>query len=178
MKARYLIPLLILIFSVTSINAFAQANAAALYEEKMGELDWMIGTWKFDYTLEQNGEALSLEVECTWALHESLIQCDRLNEGGHIMNRTLYSYDSFSSRYVVNIFDGRGHVAHGEMVKEGNNWNVSTSGFLAGREGKTTLVVQEQHTMKSDSNLDVVRYASIDASPPTKLYEGKMTKGD
>ena len=178
MKARYFIPVLLLLFASTAINVFAQEDTPSLYEEKMGELDWLIGKWKFDYTLEHNGTDLSLEMECSWTLQKSLIQCDRLNEEGLIMNRTLYSYDSFASRYVVNVFDGRGHVAHGELVGEGNNWNTSASGFFEYQEGNTSIVMQEQYAMKTNSSLEVVRYASMNAAPPTKLYEGEMTKID
>ena len=177
-NARYLVPVFLFVFAFSAINTFAQDAPENPAAEKMAELEWLIGKWKFDYTLEHNGTDLSLEMECSWTLQKSLIQCDRLHEEGIIGNRTLYSYDSFSSRYVVNIFDGRGQVGQGEMMKDGNNWNTSTSGFLAYQDEKASIVMQEQYAMKTKSSLEVVRYASMNAAPPTKLYEGEMTKID
>ena len=182
MKARYLLPVFLLLFACTAVTTYAQETEDPPTAKEMAELEWMIGKWDWKADINpldpSKRFSISAIMECVWLFDKTIIECNTyVGENFEILDtRDYYSYDAQNNNFVSASFWGYGsgsQPAIGTLVKHEDQW-VLLGLFI---EPDSKRIDQTTFTLMDDS-IEVEQYRSVNGEPLWKIQEAKVTRID
>ncbi|MCZ6538344.1 MAG: SgcJ/EcaC family oxidoreductase, partial [Chloroflexi bacterium] len=105
-------------------------------EEKMKELEWMVGQWV------DKDENATIETTCSWAPNKAFL---RRSFKVAVQNRVdlaglqLIGWDEDAEQFRSWVFDSAGGFANEQWSKEGDRWIVKSAGVLFGGEESSAV---------------------------------------
>ena len=173
-KARYLVPVLLLFLAFPANDVLAQDSTLTKVQEKMQELDFWIGKWQQKGTWLPSGGDVGATVECSWILDDTYIECtvDPGNDAGSFLE--IYSYNEVSDKYFIDYYIPEFGHSRDEFIRTEEGWSS---------QGQTTYtfgVFWEQmiFTPENDNTIQMVQYRSRKGSAPEKVQEATFSRID
>ena len=160
-----------------SRDALGQAPSLEGIQEKMQELDWLVGKWKEEGKTLPDGNEANYEWDCDWMLDKSFIECHFTDpsQGNEVYKSEILGYNPHQAYFYANIY-GAGAPGWSwtqTLVKNGEKW------IFQGEANIPEITFIDRIVFApNDGYWDIDYYRSINGGEFSKYHESKATKVD
>lgn len=157
-----------------SIRESVVSDSSALKENKLVELEWMVGEW-----VDESDEAV-VRSSCRWSKNNHfLINNFKVETPGTdpMQGTQVIAYDAAKGKVRSWTFDSRGRIAEGTWTRKGDQWvvrskSVTSDGLSASGTNILTVKNNNEYNWKSiNRKIDGEKLPDIDPVNVVRLKE-------